>query len=219
MAIPQSTIVTWLGTGLYADLPNATDFDDNLAAGAAARYYAYDTGNDYVLDRNAAAWVVVGQAGGGASALDDLSDVTLGTSLAPDDLLKFNGSVFVPVSPAELALLIGSGGGFSPITKTSNYTVLAGDSGTDFNNSGASGDVVLSLPPAVPPLTVAGSIHAAHYIKFLADGTDKIAVGPDNSSAGGFVRNNVSYNHIELRCAIAGQWYTASLVGNWGIDL
>jgi len=111
------------------------------------------------------------------------------------------------------------GGGFTVVTKTADYTVLSGDSGTDFNNSGASADVVLSLPAAVPPLIISASVHAAHYLKLLAAGSDKIAVGPFNSAAGGFVRNNAPYSHIEIRCADAGQWYTASFVGNWGIDV
>ncbi len=110
-------------------------------------------------------------------------------------------------------------GGFTAVTKTADYTILTGDTGTDFNNAGASADVILSLPPAIPPLIVSASVHAAHYIKLLADGTDKIAVGPDNSTAGGYVRNNAPYNHIQLRCAVAGQWYAAAFIGNWGIDL
>jgi len=287
----MTTIIDWLGSGLDADLPIAATIDASLVAGAAARYYAYDTGIDYVLNRDTVAWDAIG--GNAANTIENLTDVTIDTSLATGDIFRFNGTKWANApatgtSPAGSSGDIqtnssGSFGALTPasgiatflatptsanlrgaltdetgtgvavfatsptlvtpnlgipsaidlinatnfpasvhltvVTKTADYTILSGDTGKDFNNNGALGDVVLSLPSAVPPLIFAVSVHAAHYIKLLADGTDKIAVGPDNSAAGGYVRNNALYNHIEIRCAVAGQWYTSSFVGNWGIDL
>jgi hypothetical protein len=80
MAIPQSTIVTWLGTGIDADLPDVTDFDTNLASNAAARYYAYDTGIDYVLNRNTPAWDAVGGVGGSAAVAGSTGDIQINSS-------------------------------------------------------------------------------------------------------------------------------------------
>ncbi len=129
MAIPQSTIVTWLGSGLAADLPNATDFDDNLAAGAAARYYAYDTGVDYVLNRNTASWDAIG--GNLSSTIEELTDVSIDTSLSSGDFLKFDGTNWVNgrsvTSPAGSSGDIQTNdgaGGFSSITPASGIATF-----------------------------------------------------------------------------------------------
>lgn len=58
-----TTIITWLGTGDAADIPDATTLNADLAAGAAARYYANDTGADYVLNRDTVAWDHIGGSG------------------------------------------------------------------------------------------------------------------------------------------------------------
>lgn len=110
------------------------------------------------------------------------------------------------------------GGGFNPITKTADYAVLSGDSGADFNNDGAGADIVLSLPAAAPNLIYGAAVHDANYIKFLADGTDQIAIGTDNSAAGGYVRSNAPFSYIELRCHVAGQWVASTIMGTWSID-
>jgi hypothetical protein len=146
-----------------------------------------------------------------SSYLDALLDVTIDTSLVSGDILTYNGSAWVNSPP--------TGGGFTAVNKTADYTVLAGDSGKDFNNSGTGADIVLSLPAAVPALVYAAAVHAAFYIKFLAFGTNTISVGSDNSAAGGYVRSNSTYSYIELRCHVAGQWVAATMVGSWGIDL
>jgi len=112
----------------------------------------------------------------------------------------------------------GSGGGFNPVTKTADYTVLSGDSGTSFNNIGAGGDIVLTLPAAASGLRVSAAIFAAHYIKFLTDGTDTISIGTDTSSAGGYVRSTSAYSSIQIEAHGTGKWITSAREGVWSID-
>jgi hypothetical protein len=150
----------------------------------------------------------------GTIYLDDLVDVVVDTSLAVGDGIIWDGSHFVN-SP----LTASSSGGFSVVTKTADYAILSGDSGKDFNNSGAGANIVLSLPAAVAGRLYAAAVHDAFYIKFLADGTDKIAEGTDNSAAGGYIRSNLPFSYIELRCHVAGQWVASMMRGSWGIDV
>lgn len=71
-----TTLIQWLGHGLAADLPNAATLDGQLpSVDATARYYAYDTGADYVLDRDAVAWVAVGGPGSGPTPNGSNNDI------------------------------------------------------------------------------------------------------------------------------------------------
>lgn len=61
-----TTLIQWLGHGLYADIPVAATIDGQLpSVDATARYYAYDTAIEYVLDRSSVAWVAIGGSGAG----------------------------------------------------------------------------------------------------------------------------------------------------------
>lgn len=109
-------------------------------------------------------------------------------------------------------------GGLIPVTKTSNYTILTGDNGTDFDNSGASGDIVLTLPAATAGLVYAGVVVASHYLRFTLDGTDTIAIGGNNGAAGGYIRSNTPFSYIKFACHENGQWITHNLIGAWSQD-
>lgn len=104
------------------------------------------------------------------------------------------------------------------VTKTSNYSLTTDDSGNQFNNTGAAGDIVLTLPPAVVGLNYAGAVTEAFYLRFSADGTDKIAWGEDNSASGGYIRHNAPFAFVSLICHLAGQWLVSSVAGSWKID-
>ncbi len=131
MAIPQSTIITWLGTGLDADLPDVTDFNDNLAAGAAARYYAYDTGIDYVLNRDTPAWDAIGGAGSGG--INELTgDVTAGPGVGSQavTLATVNSNVgsftYASLTVNAKGLITAASSGSAPVA-AANPTATASD--------------------------------------------------------------------------------------------
>lgn len=98
------------------------------------------------------------------------------------------------------------------ITKTSDYTVLANDDGTEFNNLGASGTVIFTLPAAAATLigmkvkfracvlaqtlTVAGT--AGELITFNDIAANSVSLQTGNEIAGG---------EIEATCISAAKWF------------
>lgn len=180
---------------------NAHTFKGNNTGEAAAPSDLTATQATAELD------VMVGDSGSGGTK--GLVPAPAAGDASAGKFLKADGTWDTPA---------GGGGGFAAVTKTADYTVLSGDSGTDFNNDGAGADIVLSLPAAAPNLLYGAAVHDADYIKFLADGSDQIAIGTDNSAAGGYVRSNAPYSYIELRCHVAGQWVASTMAGTWSID-
>lgn len=110
----------------------------------------------------------------------------------------------------------GSGaGGLTPVNKTANYSATTGDSGSSFNNTGASGAVVISLPAAAAGLQYGAYVGAAQTLELLANGTDTINNGGDVSAAGGNIAAATVGDFIWLICNAAGQWSTMSIIGDW----
>lgn len=135
-----------------------------------------------------------------------------GSPAAPQDVTTAD------LATALSAFLPGIGGFIVTATKTADYTILLGEAGTHFNNIGAGGDIALNLPPVLDGLDYAFSVHAAHYIRINADGTDTIALGDNESAAGGYVRSNDPYSYLVLVTHGGGRWEAYSIVGAWGID-
>lgn len=114
----------------------------------------------------------------------------------------------------------GGGGGTAGasttvIPKTSNYTVLASDTGTSFTNAGAAGSVTFTLPAA----TVTGRyyrffIAAAQTVVVDAAGTDLIYLGDTATSAGGTLTASAVGSMVELECTSSGVW-TARATAAW----
>lgn len=74
--------------GAVSASPGAVVYNTLGGTGTTIYYKASGTGNT--------GWVAVSSGGGGASALDDLSDVTI-TSAATGDILRYNGTAWVDV--------------------------------------------------------------------------------------------------------------------------
>jgi hypothetical protein len=69
------------------------------------------------------------------------SNVQFGT-LATNDLIQYNGTIWTNVTPASV---INSAGG-APVTKTANFSVAAGETWLINNKSGSSCTVTLPTP-------------------------------------------------------------------------
>lgn len=102
-------------------------------------------------------------------------------------------------------------------TKTTNYTVLVDDTGTHFDNIGASGTVIFTLPTAAAGLSFGFLVDAAHTVEVLALSGDHIAIGGTNSASGGNVQSNLPYAFIGVECHKATQWVATSTVGAWTV--
>jgi hypothetical protein len=101
--------------------------------------------------------------------------------------------------------------------KTTSYTVLTTDSATTFDNTGAAGQVVYTLPAAAAGLTFSftNTAAGAGFTKAMATGTDKIAQLGVLGGAAGFVVSTAIWTTITLTCSAAGTWVVTGVTGTW----
>lgn len=105
-------------------------------------------------------------------------------AVADGTFLKRSGTSLIGATPSS-----GVATSFTPVTKTSNYSVLSGDAGSIFNTTGASAQVTFSLLAASGSGNLFGfQSDAAQIMKVLAHGTDTIRWGNDVSGAGGNIQ-------------------------------
>lgn len=93
-----------------------------------------------------------------------------------------------------------------PVAKTTDYGVVALDSGAYFNNSGAVGTVNFSLPAAAVGLRYCFVVYAAQIVNVVANGSDKVAFGADNGAAGGNISSNTPFSSACVVAPGTGQW-------------
>lgn len=103
------------------------------------------------------------------------------------------------------------------VSKTSNYTVLTSDNGTYFNNIGAGGTVIFSLPAGAAGLSYSFLVDASQILRILAVGGDFIAQGTLNSASGGNIQSNLPCSFLTLVCYKATQWAVTSSEGSWTV--
>jgi hypothetical protein len=111
----------------------------------------------------------------------------------------------------------GGGAGTAWAAKTADYTVLSGDTGKDFINTGAGANINLSLPAAAANLVYGAAVDAAHTVTITANGTDTIHYGPDVSAAGGTLASSQVGAYIRLSSPKTGTWYVMHNIGSWGV--
>jgi hypothetical protein len=63
---------------------------------------------------------------------------------------------------------------YPPTAKAASYTVLTQDSGTLFHNTGATAEITLTLPAAVPGLYYCFYVYAAYAITIEIDDADQV---------------------------------------------
>lgn len=110
-----------------------------------------------------------------------------------------------------------TGSNYDVLIKTSNYPVLVGDSGTVFTNTGAGGDIVLTLPAAAVGLEYLAFVNAAHNVRFLASGSNTITNGASTSGAGGHIDNTTVGSAVRLIGLNTSKWVVLSTVGTWTV--
>lgn len=103
------------------------------------------------------------------------------------------------------------------VSKTTNYTVSTIDNGTHFDNIGASGTVIFSLPAAARGLSYEFLVSAAFTVEILCAGTDKIAIGGTNSAGGGNAQTNTPFATLAIEAHAAGQWVSRSATASWTV--
>lgn len=109
-----------------------------------------------------------------------------------------------------------TGGGARTVTaKTTGYTVLSGDAGVVFTNTGAAGTVIFTLPTAAAGLTYTFVVDAVFTVELLAGASTTIQVGGTISSSAGNFQNAVSGSTITVVAISTTQWVALSATGSW----
>ncbi len=103
------------------------------------------------------------------------------------------------------------------VSKTTNYSVLAADSNTHFNNVGSSGAVTFTLPAAAAGLRYTFVVAANHAVTVAAVGLDQIALAPANSAASGNVSSSEQFDVLTLEYHTTNQWIVTSATGAWAV--
>lgn len=115
---------------------------------------------------------------------------------------KYNGTAWVGVSADKV----------STVSKTSDYTVVAGDTGSHFNNIGATVDIVLTLPTPAAGLQYSFAVLAAHYLR--VNGT--IMQG---GLSAGYIRANTPGNYLSVESHDSSGWVVSSTEGGWSLGV
>ena len=96
------------------------------------------------------------------------------------------------------------------VSRTSDLTLTATDhNGILFNNEGASGTVVLTLPAATVGLNYRAVRTASHALRLDPNGSEVIRGG----GAGKYLELDTDGDSVELECCVAGEW---EIVGGYG---
>lgn len=105
------------------------------------------------------------------------------------------------------------------VPRTSDLTL---NSSTTLNkwytNTGAAGEVILTLPASATGLRFMFAVDAAQYLRVKAAGSDTIRDAATVSAAAGYIRANVAGNVLEVTCIASGKWYVTSKTGTWTVD-
>lgn len=103
--------------------------------------------------------------------------------------------------------------------KTANYSVsvaaVPGDQNKYFNNTGAAGTVIFTLPTAAAGLKYTFVCTAAHTLEVLAAGSDHIWLGTTDKGAAGNLQTNAPYSVLKLVSLASGAWFAESATGTW----
>jgi hypothetical protein len=108
------------------------------------------------------------------------------------------------------------------VPKTSDYTLVgdaaASDCGKLFTNTGASGQVIFSLPASAVGLNYSFCVTAAQYLQVKAAGSDVIYLGTGVTSAAGYLRGASIGTAFKVSCPKSGFWFV-ECYSNSGADL
>lgn len=113
----------------------------------------------------------------------------------------------------------------NPIAKTSNFSVLAGQSGGFLNNTAAVGEVDFTLPAcSTSGYYYTFYIDNAQIEKVIASGGAKIRNAATLSAANGNITAAITGNSVTLQCLgtsgadSVAEWNTTAIIGTWTIN-
>lgn len=129
------------------------------------------------------------------------------------------GTGITVTNGAGTITIAATGGGSRTVsTKTTNYSVLSGDSGTFFDNTGAGGSVNFTLPTAAAGLWYTFYTDAVQTVTVTAGASTTIQLGGSTSASAGNVTNAVKGNSITVIGIDTTHWVTYSYTGTWTVN-
>lgn len=87
-----------------------------------------------------------------------------------------------------------------------------------YTNTGAAGEVILTLPAAATGRRFMFAVDAAQYLRVKAGTGDTIRDAATVSASAGYIRANVAGNVLGVTCIAANKWYVTSKIGTWTVD-
>jgi hypothetical protein len=148
---------------------------------------------------------------------------TAGPTISRDTVLENSAGNTSPINFTSLPIvrldLLAQDISGSPlfVTKTSNYTVTSGDSGTTFDNFAAVAEVDFQLPNAVRGQTYHFCVATAQIVKLLAGATATININGVVSAAQGTAAASVVGSFVTVYALNATQWIARSVTGQWQV--
>lgn len=103
------------------------------------------------------------------------------------------------------------------VSKTANYNILSADSGTQFDNIGASGEVDFTLPTAAAGLKYGFIVKAAQVLKIIAGASTIIAIGTSISASAGNIQANTAYSAVQVEAISTTEWVATAVTGSWTV--
>ena len=104
-----------------------------------------------------------------------------------------------------------------PSPHTADFLVPVIFNGQLFTNSGASGAIAATLPPAVLGLRYRFEVRTAQALRIDPNGTETLnkIVGGSQLAAGEYVYSSTVGDFIEFECKTDGDWEAVSVNGTW----
>ena len=126
----------------------------------------------------------------------------------------------ISVSGATGAVTISAtGGGTRTVTaKTGNYSVVSGDSGTFFDNTGAAGAVNFTLPTPSAGLWFSFYTDSIQTVTVTAPASTTIKLGGSTSAAAGNVTNATGGTCVTLIGISSTQYVATGYTGTWTVN-
>ena len=117
--------------------------------------------------------------------------------------------------PGSCGTPSGAGGNRVEVTKTSSYPVAAGDAGTDFNNAGAAGGIIFTLPAWAAGLNYCFTNTAGQTVTVQAASGNFITEAGVSSASGGTAVSTMQYSTVCVVGMTSAIWQVDRHIGGW----
>lgn len=105
-----------------------------------------------------------------------------------------------------------------PTNCTAAITIRQFDNGHTYTNTGATGAVTLTLPPAEVGLKYHFRVTAAQELRLDPSGTETVAINGTQQAAGLYISADAVGAACTLECVVAGQWEQFNAIGTWTVE-